>query len=217
MKAQLWQFACKMVMSKGILRIASELIAFEADDFICDVVMRIFVLSDTHGRLEAVKQIAKRIDDFRPDRIIHLGDFLYNGPRNGVPKDYDPMGVCEILNRYADKMVAVRGNCDSRIDQSLLNFKFDDAKSGVLNGYHIKMFHGDLTPSDLFQIERGDIVMFGHTHVYMLKKEDGVIYLNPGSPSFPKNGNPPTYAIIEDNHIEIRSLESGDVMVSMKL
>ena len=106
MKAQLWQFACKMVMSKGILRIASELIAFEADDFICDVVMRIFVLSDTHGRLEAVKQIAKRIDDFKPDRIIHLGDFLYNGPRNGVPKDYDPMGVCEILNRYADKMVA---------------------------------------------------------------------------------------------------------------
>ncbi|MBP5091155.1 MAG: phosphodiesterase [Bacilli bacterium] len=179
--------------------------------------MRVFIVSDTHGRLEAVKKIAKRIDDFEPDRIIHLGDYLYNGPRNGVPDDYDPMACCEILNKYAEKIVGVRGNCDSRIDGMLLKFPLSDAKSSSLNGYHVNLFHGDLVASELFTISRGDIVMFGHTHVYMLKKEDGVTYLNPGSPSFPKNGNPPTYAVWEGKRIEIRDLNTGDIMVSLEL
>jgi predicted phosphodiesterase len=79
------------------------------------------------------------------------------------------------------------------------------------------LIHGDLLSSDLVTVARGDILMFGHTHVYMLKEEDGLYYLNPGSTSFPKNGNPPTFALMEGRRIEIRSLVDGSVLASLDL
>jgi putative phosphoesterase len=79
------------------------------------------------------------------------------------------------------------------------------------------MVHGDLLTSEVLNVQRGDILLYGHTHVFMLKKEDGVIYVNPGSPSFPKNGNPPSYAVFEDKRIEIRSLENGEALLSLDL
>ena len=178
--------------------------------------MRVFIVSDTHGRIEAVKKVAEAIDAYRPDKILHLGDYLYNGPRNGVPSDYDPMGVSEILNRYADKIVGVRGNCDSRIDAMLLQFGFEDKAEVELNGRTAHLYHGDLKENDLFDVKEGDIVISGHTHVYVLEKKDGVIRLNPGSPSFPKNENAPSYAVLDEKRIEIRNLNTGDVLSSLE-
>jgi phosphoesterase, MJ0936 family len=157
------------------------------------------------------------IQAYNPDQIVLLGDYLYNGPRNGVPSDYDPMAVCDLLNVYANKIIGVRGNCDSRIDETLLRFKLDDSKIVFLNGYRCNLIHGDLLSGDLVTVTRGDILMFGHTHVFMLKQEDGLYYLNPGSTSFPKNGNPPTFALMEGRHIEIRSLIDGSVLASTDL
>ena len=179
--------------------------------------MKLLIVSDTHGRLSCVQKLERRIQEERPDRIIHLGDYLYNGPRNGVPEDYDPLAVSDILNRYARITIGVRGNCDSRIDQTLLHFKMEDSRVEYCNGYRVDMIHGDLLTSEVLNVQRGDILLYGHTHVFMLKKEDGVIYVNPGSPSFPKNGNPPTYAVFEDRRIEIRSLENGEALLSLDL
>jgi putative phosphoesterase len=179
--------------------------------------MRVLIASDTHGRLQAVKKLERCIILFKPDKIVLLGDYLYNGPRNGVPADYDPMACSVILNKFASKIIGVRGNCDSRIDATLLHFPFEDAKTIYLNGYRCDLIHGDLLTSDLLQVQRGDILMFGHTHVYMLKREDGVVYLNPGSTSFPKNGNPATYAIMEGLHLEIRKLDDDLPVSSLDL
>ena len=93
------------------------------------------------------------------------------------------------------------------IDETLLKFPIQDSRVAYLNGFRVDMVHGDLLTSDILNVERGDILMFGHTHVYMLKKEDGVIYFNPGSTSFPKNGNPATYGVMDGMHLEIRKLD----------
>jgi len=179
--------------------------------------MKVLIASDIHGRLEAMKRLEKVILAFHPDQIVLLGDFLYNGPRNGVPNDYDPMGVSDILNRYSSIIVGVRGNCDARIDETLLRFKLENSRTVFFNGYRCNLVHGDLLSSDLLTVQRGDVLMFGHTHLYMLKEEDGLVYLNPGSPSFPKNGNPPTFAVMDGRKIEIRSLDDGAVLSSMEL
>ena len=179
--------------------------------------MRILIASDIHGRLQAAKKFDRLVTTYRPDRIVLLGDYLYNGPRNGVPNDYDPMAVSTILNKSANITLGVRGNCDSRIDATLLRFSIEDSRIVYLNGFRCDLVHGDLLTSDLLDVERGDIVMFGHTHVYMLKKEDGVTYLNPGSTSFPKNGNPATYAVMDGNHLEIRKLDDDLPLLSLDL
>ena len=180
--------------------------------------MRVLLISDTHGRLEAVKKLDRLFQSFGPDQIVFLGDALNNGPRNGVPIDYDPMACAQILNKWSRKIVAVRGNCDSRVDQTLLHFDIsEDSKVIYINGFRCDLIHGDLLSSDLLEVERGDILMFGHTHVPMLKKMDGVVYFNPGSPSFPKNGNPPTYGVIEGLHLEIRKLDDDLPITSLDL
>ena len=179
--------------------------------------MRILIASDIHGRLQAAKRLEDIVADLKPDRVILLGDYLYNGPRNGVPNDYDPMAVVGILNRFASLVIGVRGNCDSRIDQSLLRFDLRDSKVVHLNGFRCDLIHGDLLTSDLLEVERGDVLMYGHTHVPMLKKSDGVIYVNPGSVAFPKPGNKASYGLMDGGHIEIRGLDDDIPFMQMDL
>lgn len=180
--------------------------------------MRVLVVSDIHGRLTAARKLEALFDTYRPERIILLGDYLYNGPRNGVPGDYDPMGVAEILNKYAGKIIGVRGNCDSRIDQTLLKFSMsEDSRVVYLNGFRCDLIHGDLVSSELLEVQRGDILFYGHTHVPTLKKTEGVVYFNPGTPSFPKNGNPATYGVMEGPRLEIRRLDDDQTLAVLEL
>lgn len=179
--------------------------------------MRVIIASDIHGRLLAAKRLETVIGNIKPDRVVLLGDFLYNGPRNGVPSDYDPMGTAGILNRFAPLVLGVRGNCDSRVDETLLRFKLDNSKVVHINGFRCDLIHGDLLTSELLEVERGDILMYGHTHVPMLKRSDGVIYVNPGSVAFPKPGYPASYAVMDGSHIEIRRLDDDTAFMTMDL
>ena len=180
--------------------------------------MRAIIVSDIHGRLNVVRKLDSLFSSFRPDKIVLLGDLFYNGPRNGVPEDYDPFACAQILNKWSRIILSVRGNCDSRADQSLVHFDLtSDSNVAYLNGFRCDLIHGDLLTSELLSVQRGDILLFGHTHAYMLKKMDGVVYVNPGSPSFPKNGNPPTYAVMEGLHLEIRRLDGDQTMASLDL
>ena len=179
--------------------------------------MKVLIASDIHGRLQAAKRLDAIISSFAPERIILLGDYLYNGPRNGVPFDYDPMAVSAIIHKWAPRTVGVKGNCDSRIDQSLLRFHMEDSQTVYLNGYRCDLIHGDLLTGDLIDVQRGDILMFGHTHVPMLKTEDGVTYFNPGSISFPKQGKPASYGIMVNNHLEIKSLDDDTTLAFLDL
>jgi putative phosphoesterase len=179
--------------------------------------MRIFIASDIHGRLKRAERFAHLLDEQKPDTVLLLGDYLYNGPRNGVPDDYDPLKVSEILNRYKDKIIGVRGNCDSRVDDLLLAFPLLDNRQLTLAGHEFDLYHGDEFSLKGLSPHPGAILCSGHTHIFVLKKENGFIWLNPGSISFPKNGNPPTFALFEDKTIEIRNFDDEQVLLSLIL
>ena len=179
--------------------------------------MRIIIASDIHGRLNAVKRLEQILLSHKPERVLLLGDYLYHGPRNGVPSDYDPMATANILNRFAQKTIGVRGNCDSRIDESLLRFPLQDSKVVYLNGFRLDLIHGDLLTSDLLDVERGDVLIYGHTHIPVLKKADGVVYINPGSIAFPKGGFPASYAVMDGGHVEVRNLDDDTPLLSLDL
>ena len=170
--------------------------------------MRLLIGSDIHGRLGPAKKFSSLILSYRPDRVLLLGDYLYAGPRNAPSPDYNPIEVSKIINKWADRIVAVKGDCDSRADQSVLRFNMlEDCRVLDLAGRKADLIHGDLLTSDIVDVERGDILMFGHTHVPVLKKEDGVIYLNPGSISYPKSGSSASFALFEANRLELKRLD----------
>ena len=84
--------------------------------------MKFLIASDIHGSAYYCKKLMELIETEAPDTILLLGDLLYHGPRNALPRDYDPMQVAAMLGNYADKILAVRGNCDAEVDQMVLPF-----------------------------------------------------------------------------------------------
>jgi len=179
--------------------------------------MKILIASDIHGRLLAARKLVAIIEKFGVDKIVLLGDYLYNGPRNGVPSDYDGMGVANLLNPLADRIIGVKGNCDAKIDQDVLSFPIEDRRSVVLNGFSCVLLHGDHFDPAFVKALKGNIVMSGHTHLPVLEEKDGVVYLNPGSTSFPKGGNPASFALFVDDKLSILELDTLKVMKTFSL
>ena len=169
--------------------------------------MKIMAASDIHGSLDRAKAIVDRFHEEGADKLLLLGDFLYHGPRNDIPEDYAPKEVIKILNSEKDKIFAVRGNCDAEVDQMVLEFpimaEYLWLESG---GVMIFATHGhhmgpDNVPAFL---KKGDILLCGHTHVTADEMIGDIRYMNPGSPSIPKNGTKPSYIIIEDGKAELK-------------
>ncbi len=171
--------------------------------------MKILIASDIHGSEYRAKQIYDIWKNGNYDKVILLGDLLYHGPRNDLPEFYRPKGVIPLLSEMKDYIIAVRGNCDAEVDQMVLPFPImDDSKELVLNGKKVFLMHGhhDLDYTD------AEIVMSGHTHIPVLEKKNGVLFLNPGSTTIPKNGSEPSFAIWDGNRISIISLDNGNVV-----
>lgn len=174
--------------------------------------MRYFVFSDVHGVAQPLEKTLERFEKEQADVMLVLGDLIYHGPRNGVPDGYDPIRCVDLLNRYKDRIVAVRGNCDADVDQMMMEFAIT-AKYMILPtewGFRMVLTHGH-HPEEEFCIQPGDLLISGHTHVLKAKKKHDYYWLNPGSVSLPKDGNPGTYAVIEGRHFEIKDLEGNIV------
>ena len=163
--------------------------------------MKYFLLSDIHGSLTRLKQV---LDIYRKEQcnmLLLLGDILNYGPRNGLPEGLDARGVADTLNVLKDEIVAVRGNCDSEVDQMLLQFPIMATYSLLVDeGRKILLTHGHF-----------DAVIYGHTHLWELSKtndEDGrsTVICNTGSITFPKGGKEPTFGIIDNGTMTIRNL-----------
>ena len=74
--------------------------------------MKLMIASDIHGSAFYCKQLIEAYKQEQPDKLLLLGDLLYHGPRNDLPKDYAPKQVIEMLNAISDQLICVRGNCD---------------------------------------------------------------------------------------------------------
>jgi len=84
--------------------------------------MKLMIASDLHGSAYYVRKLMDAYAAEQPDRLLLLGDLLYHGPRNPLPRDYDCMAVAELLAGARDRIAAVRGNCDCEVDQMVLPF-----------------------------------------------------------------------------------------------
>ncbi len=171
--------------------------------------MKLFFLSDIHGSVYYTKKALEAFEKEKADYLVILGDELYHGPRNPLPKGYDPKEVAELLNEYKNKIIAVRGNCDSEVDQMMLEYPLmSDYNIIFYNKKRIFVTHGHIyNKVNLPNITDGDALIYGHTHIPLAEKKDGIYILNPGSISLPKQDNPNSYAVLEDDLFEIKDLD----------
>lgn len=180
--------------------------------------MKLLLVSDIHGSLYYTKKLEEIIEKEEPIGIILLGDLYYHGPRNPLTKDYNPMEVSKILNKYAEKILAVKGNCDAEVDQRISDFRFENDLSLYIEGINMYFIHGHKVninnmPSNYKNI---DIFGYGHTHQGFIKEKDGVICINPGSLSMPKGDATNSYMIIESKMIYLKDIE-GNILAQKEI
>lgn len=184
--------------------------------------MKILFLSDIHGSLPALDAVLSFYDAHHYELLVLLGDLLNYGPRNGVCNGLDAMAVADKLNQRAEHIVCVRGNCDSEVDQMLLVFPIQSTYTLVVDeGRKFFITHGHIFNEKHMPLGPScDVFVYGHTHCMTLQAADPrngrPAILNTGSPTFPKNGNPPTFATYEDGCLSLRSLD-GKTIQSLRL
>lgn len=181
--------------------------------------MKLFFASDLHGCLASTTRAIAAYQASGADHLIILGDILNHGPRNPVPIHYDPAQVAELLNQYKNDIIAVRGNCDSEVDQMLLDFPMMSDFAYVLleSGQRIFLTHGHLYHQDkLPLLKLGDILAHGHTHLPIAQQMGEYTLFNPGSVTLPKGGNVPSYGLLENNQLSVLSFD-GEVMAQTEI
>ncbi|VTP65243.1 Phosphodiesterase yfcE [Serratia rubidaea] len=153
------------------------------------------------------------------DWLILLGDLLNHGPRNALPDGYQPAQVAEQLNRYAHKIIAVRGNCDSEVDQMLLSFPMDAPWQQVLwQKRRLFLTHGHLYhPLRTAAVIGRDVLAYGHTHLPQAQRCGEIYCFNPGSVSLPKGGFPASYGMLEAQTLRVVTLHGGEVVAEAAL
>ncbi len=191
--------------------------------------MKLMIASDVHGSSYYCRLMTEAFHRERADRLLLLGDLLYHGPRNDLPRDYAPKEVIVMLNGMKDKILCVRGNCDTEVDQMVLEFPImSDYALLWIDGHRIYATHGHKYNDDnLPPLQEGDILLYGHTHVprcakhplpaeqplpaaYLLQSADkGYLSMNPGSVSIPKENSANSYMIMEGREFIWKALENG--------
>ena len=170
--------------------------------------MKLIIASDIHGSAYWCRKLCALIDAERPDRIILLGDLLYHGPRNDLPREYAPKQVIPMLSQYKEQILAVRGNCEAEVDQMVLPFPcMADHAEVFADGKLLYLTHGHHhNPDNLPPLPQGSIFLSGHTHVKLDEVRNQIRCLNPGSVSIPKDGSH-SCLIYTDGEFSFRILE----------
>lgn len=179
--------------------------------------MKYLLLSDIHGSLPTLDKALDFGRKQQCDMILLMGDILNYGPRNGVPEGLDARGIADRLNALADRIVAVRGNCDSEVDQMLLQFPIMQTYTLLVDeGRKILLTHGHVYSDAQLPPGQFDAVICGHTHLWHLERNGQTVCCNTGSITFPKGGNPPTLGTMADGVISMFTLD-GKLLKEMKI
>lgn len=180
--------------------------------------MKLMFASDLHGSAFYTRTLLRCFDNERADKLILLGDLLYHGPRNDLPQGYNPKTVTTLLNDRKHDILCVRGNCDADVDLMVLEFPVGAQYLPLfLDGHTVFVTHGDLyNEENLPPLQKGDVLMHGHTHVRAMEDREDYFFLNPGSISLPKGDGVRGYLVYEDGVFTAKDLE-GNVLESLSL
>ena len=173
--------------------------------------MRILIASDLHGSAYYTRLLLQRANEQKPDQLLLLGDLLYHGPRNDLPRDYAPKEVIALLNERKEQISCVRGNCDTEVDQMVLQFPIlADYALLFHEGKRIFASHGHHhSPATQPPLPSGSVLLNGHTHVPACERFGDCLYVNPGSTSIPKEDSPHSYLLLEDGKLLFTDLETN--------
>lgn len=181
--------------------------------------MKLMFASDIHGSLPATERVLSLFAQSKANYLVILGDVLNHGPRNTLPEGYAPAQVAERLNRVAEKIIAVRGNCDSEVDQMLLHFPITAPWQQVLTeNQRLFLTHGHLFgPEQLPPLSAGDVLVYGHTHIPVAALKGDIFHFNPGSVSIPKGGFEASYGLMEGNKLQVIALNDQRVIAEVAI
>lgn len=174
--------------------------------------MKWMIASDIHGSAFYCRRMLERYRAEKADRLLLLGDLLYHGPRNDLPKEYAPKEVIALLNPLKNELLCVRGNCEAEVDQMVLQFPvlaeyaLLSLDSRLLFATHGHRFGKDNPPP----LKPGDLLLCGHTHIPACEPAGEITYLNPGSVSIPKEGSPHSYMTMENGLFLWKSLDGEE-------
>lgn len=178
--------------------------------------MKILIASDIHGSAKYCRELIAAYEREGAQKLLLLGDILYHGPRNGLCEGYDPVAVAGMLNGIKSDILCIQGNCDSEVDQMVLEFpimsqtcliNFDGVTALAIHG------HKDMDALPLGGVQ---IVFSGHTHVPKCEERKGVLFCNPGSVSIPKEDSDRGYMTLTDGLLEWKTL-SGNIYDSFDI
>ena len=182
--------------------------------------MKWMIASDLHGSAYYCRKMLEAFEREGADRLFLLGDLLYHGPRNDLPREYAPKEVIPLLNGKREMLLCVRGNCDAEVDQMVLEFPVLADYAVLPVGQRlIYATHGHIYHvKNLPPLAPGDVLLHGHTHVPAWTEfGQGNLYLNPGSVSIPKENSPHSYMTLEGNTMQWKELESSAVFHELTL
>ncbi len=153
--------------------------------------MKLFIASDIHGSAYYCKKMLESFDESGAQQLVLLGDILYHGPRNDLPRDYSPKEVISLLEPYSDRIICVRGNCDTEVDQMVLDFPLLADYAWIFaDGVRMLLTHGHkYNPDNPPPLAKGDVLLYGHTHIPENAMHGHFRAVNPGSVSIPKAGS----------------------------
>lgn len=176
--------------------------------------MKLMFASDLHGSSFFCEKLIHEYEKEKPDKLVLLGDLLYHGPRNNLTKNYDTKKVAELLNSIKKHIICVRGNCDSEVDQAVLEFEIRvDYINMYLENRLIFLTHGHIyNKSHLPFLNSGDIIIHGHTHIPTIENIGDIIYINPGSISLPRNNNQNSFMLYANREFKIKDFYDNIIM-----
>ena len=145
--------------------------------------MKALIVSDTHGMDSTFEKVL--LQEAPVDMLIHCGDI------EGSEEYFELLSECDTY--------FVRGNNDfySPLSSEVI-FELKGYRVMVTHGHYYGVSMGIDWLMEEARAKNVDIVMYGHTHRPDFQQEDGLIVLNPGSLSLPRQkGRKPTYMILE--------------------
>ena len=181
--------------------------------------MKLIIASDIHGSAFWCDKLVNAFKNEKANKLVLLGDLLYHGPRNDFPDEYSPKRVLASLNAIKDNIIAVRGNCDSEVDQMVLEFPImADFSTLATEQQTFFLTHGHIYNEQNAPVTKGEVIFNGHFHLPQHKTlANGAIYANCGSVALPKDGTPHSYILFENNTLVWKDLQTGEIFDTLTL
>lgn len=173
--------------------------------------MKFLIASDIHGSKYYMEKVVCAFESENADKLVLLGDIYNHGPRNPLPENYNPMQVAEILNGIKEKLLVIKGNCDSQVDTLISDFSFIEDVVLVSGDKTVFCTHGHVYNKDAMPKTKFDAVVYGHFHTGFIEKMGDTVVANAGSVSLPKDGTANSYLILDDGKLILKNF-AGEII-----